>query len=99
MKFLWDSANVNHIARHNISPEEAEQVVRNTPLDLERQLRGGEERILHLGETDAGRVLFVILTERNHALRIVTAHPAKKRARMFYALQKGEAHDKDPGDP
>ena len=35
MKFLWDSANVNHIARHNISPEEAEQVVRNTPLDLE----------------------------------------------------------------
>jgi len=34
MKFQWDEANRDHIARHNISPEEFEQVIKNGPLDL-----------------------------------------------------------------
>ena len=49
--FVWDAENLSHIARHKISQEEAEQVIQNDPLDLERQILNGEERFLHLGET------------------------------------------------
>ncbi len=62
--FLWDKENISHIGRHDVSQDEAEQVIQNNPLDLERQIRNGELRILHLGETTAGRVLFVVVTMR-----------------------------------
>jgi uncharacterized DUF497 family protein len=58
--FLWDKENLSPIARHEVSREEAEQVIENNPFDLERQIRNGEPRVLHLGETNAGRVLFVV---------------------------------------
>ena len=31
-----NAANINHIARHSVSPEEVEQVVGNDPFDLEQ---------------------------------------------------------------
>jgi uncharacterized protein len=86
--FFWDKDNLSHIARHHVSKDEAEQVIQNDPLDLERQIRNGEQRLLHLGETNAGRVLFVVLTLRNEMLRVVTAFPADRKARKFYAEQK-----------
>jgi uncharacterized DUF497 family protein len=86
--FLWDKENTSHIARHNVSRAEAEQVVENNPLDLERQIRNSEGRMLHLGETTSGRVLFVVVTVRNRMLRVVTAFPANRKARKFYAEQK-----------
>jgi uncharacterized protein len=86
--FLWDKENTSHIARHNVSQDEAEQVIQSNPLDLERQIRNGELRILHLGETTAGRVLFVVVTVRRKSLRVVTAFPANRKARKFYAEQK-----------
>lgn len=96
--FDWDSANLAHIARHNISPEAAEQVIHNNPLDIERQIRNGEERILHLGETLAGHVLFVVVTQRAGRYRVVTAFPANRASRLFYASQKAErnAEDRNP---
>jgi len=97
--FIWDAANTAHIARHAITPAEAEQVIENDPLDLDRQIRNGEERFLHLGETTAGRILFVVVTERENTLRVVTAYPADKSARKFYLVQKGSDHVKDPRDP
>ena len=95
MLFDWDSANTAHIARHNISPDEAEQVIENYPLDLGVQLRNGEERFLHLGETDTGRILFVVVTKRDGKLRVVTSHPADRKARAFYLTQKEAEDGKD----
>jgi uncharacterized DUF497 family protein len=86
--FFWDKDNLSHIARHHVSKDEAEQVIQNDPLDLERQIRKGEQRLLHLGETNAGRVLFVVVTLRDKMLRVVTAFPADRKARKFYAEQK-----------
>ncbi len=31
--FDWDEANLEHIARHGVSREEAEQVILNDPVD------------------------------------------------------------------
>ncbi len=88
MQFDWNEANIAHIARHLVTPDEAEQVAANDPLELEVQLRNGEERIIHLGETDAGRVLFVIVTVRGEKIRVVTAHPANKKAKEFMQTRK-----------
>jgi hypothetical protein len=88
--FQWDGANRNHIAEHGVSTEEAEQVVLNAPLYLERQLRGGEERTPQIGETDTGRVLFVVTTWREEQIRVVTAFPASRNLRAFYERQREE---------
>ena len=98
MPFLWDTGNIDHIARHDISPEEAEQVVENDPFDIARYLRNGEERLNQVGETDAGRVLVVVTTQRGEDTRVVTAHPADRDMRALYAQMKeadnaGDAED------
>lgn len=96
---IWDSANIGHLALHLVTPEEAEEVLGNEPLDLERQTRNGEERVLHLGMTLAGRVLFVVVTPRGDDLRVVTAFPAKRSVRKFYRDQRDQRDAKDNRDP
>lgn len=98
MEFSWDDANLAHIAEHGVSQEEAEQVVLNMPLDLEVQIRGGEERTLQVGETDAGRLLIVVTTWRQQKVRVVTAFPAKKKIREFYEKQEGKRQAKKEDD-
>ena len=93
--FIWDAANTSHIARHGVLPEEAEYVVLNHPLDLERQFRNGEERTYNLGETKNGRILVVVATMRKDLIRIVTAHPADRNMRRFYSTQRRLNHGQD----
>jgi uncharacterized DUF497 family protein len=99
MDFDWDAANIEHIARHSVTPEEAEQVIQNDPLDAPAELRNGEKRTLHLGKTDAGRVLVVVVTERNSLYRVVTARPAKKKERAFYSKHEAATNVQNPADP
>ncbi|MGA2329414.1 MAG: BrnT family toxin [Bryobacteraceae bacterium] len=87
MEFEWDEANVRHIARHAATPEEAEQVLLNDPLVVAVQLRQGEQRVLCLGEPDAGRLLTVVFTKRTGKIRIVTAHPMNRKQRAAYEEQ------------
>ena len=98
MPFVWDAGNIDHIARHDISPEEAEQVVENDPFDINRYLRNGEERLNQVGETDAGRILVVVTTQRGEDTRVVTAHPADRDMRAFYAQMREAANAGDTED-
>jgi hypothetical protein len=88
VRFDWDRANTEHIARHSVKPDEAEQAMRNDPLDMGYEVIGGEERWTALGHTDDFRVLLV-WTVRRDALRIVTARAAGSRARDTYLRAKG----------
>ena len=73
MQFDWDSANLQHISEHNVSPVEAEEAVSNAALALDVYIRNGEERTRFVGATSTGRVLIVVVTERHNATRVVTA--------------------------
>jgi uncharacterized protein len=86
--FDWDNGNIGHLALHQIAPEEAEQVIQNRPIDLEKYLRNGEERVVQVGETDAGRILVAVSTMRGKKIRVVTAWPAKERLRRNFLTQK-----------
>ena len=85
IEFDWDEANVSHVARHKVSPEEAEQFILNDPVDLRVEMVEGEERYLSIGETIRGRVLLVVTTWREQRIRVVTAfEPIKRLAQIYY---------------
>jgi len=84
MDFEWDEANIAHIARHGITPEECEEAYRNGPLVIEALERSRERRRLCLGETNAARLLTLVITERKGKIRFVTAHPMHSKQRKIY---------------
>ena len=98
--FDWDDANRAHLAAHDVTVDEAEQVMENDPLDLEHQADEDEERILQVGLTNAGRYLMVVTTWREDRPRVVTAFPASPGFRQLYLRERGRGHgkhrDKDP---
>ena len=95
MDFDWDEANRNHIAEHGTRPDEAEQVVKNEPIDVTLQNRDGEERIVQVGETDEHRILVVVTTWRHEKVRVVTAFPANARMRRFYLRRKAQDYGRE----
>jgi uncharacterized DUF497 family protein len=50
----------------------------------------GEERVLELGHTNAGRVLFVAWTPRGELARPVTAFEANRKTRIAYEGRRYE---------
>ena len=90
LKFDWDAENIFHIARHRVSPQEAEQALVNEPLDFGYEIVGGEERWTSIGQTENLRVLGLVWTLRGEGLvRVVTAREASKGARREYLREKG----------
>lgn len=82
--FEWDEDNVDHIARHDVEPDEAEDALRDPHRHL---LRKGDDR-LAIGRTPVGRILFVVFTLRGRAIRIVTAYDATEREKQQYRRQR-----------
>ena len=85
--FDWDSENVGHIAKHNVVPEEAEEVILGDPLDIELDVVDGEERWSYLGETNDGRILWITITLGGKRMRVVTAFEPDKQWKIFYLEQ------------
>lgn len=98
MPFQWDAGNLDHIALHKVTRDEAEQVVENDPITLGQEERNGEQRILYLGETNENRVLFVAVTARGYDIRVVTAYPAKRKLRTLYFNQKAVKYEQNSED-
>jgi uncharacterized protein len=71
IEFDSDDANTGHVARHNVQPDEAEQVILNDPVDLGMESVEREELFLNLGATSRGRVLLVVTTWREDRVRVV----------------------------
>ena len=91
MDFDWDAGNLEHIARHKVEPEEAEEAVTDpAAIPADQVYRGskGEHRFGLIGATEAGRVLIVIFEERREKVRVVTAYPADAEQRAAYYGQE-----------
>ena len=100
MPFEWDEANTSHIAEHNVLPHEAEEAATFKPVALYAALRSGEERLIQIGETYAGRVLLVITTQRDGRTRVVTAHDVDLSKRTSYALRRDVQYaDREENSP
>ncbi|XCN73274.1 MAG: BrnT family toxin [Candidatus Electrothrix aestuarii] len=90
-RFEWnpDKAERN-LRKHGISFEEAETVFDDplfiTVLDEEHAV--DEERYITLGLSETGRLLLIAHTDRQGAIRIISARKATKRERRFYEESK-----------
>lgn len=87
MQIEWDSAKAAHnLRKHRVSFEEASSVFYDplavTGADPEHS--EGEERLITFGMSPAGQLLVVSHTERDEALRIISARIATRTERRIY---------------
>ncbi|MEW6183334.1 MAG: BrnT family toxin [Bacillota bacterium] len=80
------NGNVQHIMKHNVSPEEAEEILEFPEEALIRKTRQGYR--LAFGRTVAGRYLLVVfLLKKSGLVRVITARDMKEIERRYYRSQ------------
>ena len=85
--FDWDEGNLEkNWLKHKVAPHECEQVFFNQPLLVEGDTKHSrsEQRFYALGQTDAGRRLFLSFTVRSGLVRIISARDMSRRERRIY---------------
>ena len=83
-ELVWDVWNVAHIARHEVTPEEVEEV-EEVCWGFTHSSRTYQGRLRVIGQTVSGRTLTVILAPvQTEIYYPVTARPASRRERRTY---------------
>lgn len=87
MRFEWDEEKAaRNLARHGVSFEEAETVFADSlagiASDPDHSI--GELREIIAGQSAAGRLLLVSFTERDDAVRIISARLLTRSERRLY---------------
>lgn len=84
--FEWDQANEAHIARHNVNPGEAEEVL--LAKCFLRKTRSG--RYAAYGQSLDGRYLFIVFERlKGAAVRVITARDMAAKEKKFYRRATG----------
>jgi uncharacterized protein len=79
--FEWDEENIEHILRHNVVPEEVEEVCVNKPYVR----KGADKRYLVYGITDSGRYIFIVGINRGKGIfRTITARDMTEGEKSLY---------------
>lgn len=89
IEFDWDAENSRHLQRHQVTPDEFEEVMTGDPVYLEYETENDEERYKILGATKAGRVLIAIWAPREGKVRAVTAYVAGRLYERLYWESRG----------
>jgi uncharacterized protein len=85
--FEWDAGNVEkNWQTHQVSAAECEQIFFNRPLIAAPDLAHSqnEQRFYVLGQTDGGRLLFVVFTLRGALIRVICARDMSRKERKVY---------------
>ena len=85
--FDWDESNLlKNWEKHGVSVSECEQVFFNRPLLAQPDDRHSnvEIRFYVLGQSDTGRLLFVVFTIRDQKLRVISARDMSRKERRSY---------------
>ena len=86
----WDRNNLRKIRAHRVTREKTEQALLNDPIPVHEQDVEGESRFVYYGETDAGRSLAVIVTERGDNIRVVTVYDLDAGQRRDYLERRAK---------
>lgn len=85
--FQWDASNAAKNWRsHQVRATECEQVFFNRPLIVASDAAHSEheERFFVLGQSDAGRELFLVFTLRGDLIRVISARDMSRKERRVY---------------
>jgi uncharacterized protein len=91
--FDWDDDNaIKNWERHRVAPEEAEDVFFRAPLVIRSDVRHSnqEKRYYALGQTTAGRNLFVAFTIRRQLVRVISARDMNRNEKDIYQYHEQE---------
>ena len=82
----WDEENSEHLARHGVHPDDVEEVLTDPNRLRVPAYAGpsGERRFGIVGQTDAGRLPFVVVTRCGALVRLITAVEASTAQRRQY---------------
>ena len=83
----WNRANIDHIGRHGVVPDEVAEVLANEAIDLRYEVVDGEERWTSVGHTNRMRIL--VWTMRGDSVRPVTAFEAGGQLAADCLAEKG----------
>ena len=86
--FDWDEHNLRKIHAHRINREEIEQALSNNPILIYEQEVEGEARYVYYGESNKGRLLALITTERQGKIRVVTAYDLDAGQKRNYLMRR-----------
>lgn len=86
-RLIWDERNIEHIARHDVTPQEVEEVCHNDPVFIS----GHSGRLMAIGTSRSGRAISVILDPKDDegVWFVVTARSADRKERTLYRSMKG----------
>lgn len=82
--FEWDAGNLEkNWHKHQVSTAECEQIFFNQPLVAAPDAAHSEQevRFYSLGQTDAGRLLFVVFTLRGTSIRVISTRDMSRKER------------------
>jgi uncharacterized protein len=91
--FEWDKYNSDKIkTKHDVTSVECEQVFFNSPVIVGNDEKHSEteNRFYVLGQTDSGRLLFLVFTVRKNKLRLISARDMNKKERRVYQTHEEE---------
>lgn len=60
-KLIWDEWNIDHIARHNVRPEEVEEVCLESKILINKS---GKGKVRVIGQTQVGKYITIFLADR-----------------------------------
>jgi uncharacterized DUF497 family protein len=85
--FDWDEGNLEkNWIHHEVTDAECEQIFFNLPLVVAADLKHSQAecRLYALGQTDAGRLLFLVFTMRRKLIRVISARDMNRKERKVY---------------
>jgi len=94
--FEWDEHNAEkNWLKHQVSPEECEEVFFNRPLVVAEDTGHSEKenRYYCLGQTNYGRLLFMVFTIRGDLIRIISARDMNRKERNVYLSHEEKEED------
>lgn len=86
--FDWDEHDLRKIRSHRIKHEEVEQALSNDPILIYEQMVEGEARYVYYSESDIGRLLALVTTERKGRIRVVTAYDLDAGQKRDYLTRR-----------
>lgn len=85
-EFEWDGENSGKLGKHKVSSEEAEEAF----FDIRRKIykdivhSHNEARYLLIGKTQNKKLLFIVFTQRNKKIRIISARKINTKEEYLY---------------
>ena len=84
----WDQDNLGKLLAQRIERQEIEQALGNNPIPVLEQDVEGDFSYVYYGETNAGRLLSVVVIESNDNTRVITAGDLNADQRRDYLQRR-----------